>query len=60
MRLAHALNVVALSSSALVRRVRELGVSEQLRFVYETLTGPWLAAAQVPALLDRPFQPRLV
>jgi hypothetical protein len=60
MRLAHALNVLALYSSALVRKVRELGVSGLLRFVYETLTGPWLDGAQVQALLDRPFQLRLV
>lgn len=41
MRLAHALNVLALHTTALARRVRELGVRGVLRLVYETLAGPW-------------------
>ena len=41
MRLAHALNVLALHTTALARRVRELGVRGVLRLVYETLIGPW-------------------
>jgi hypothetical protein len=59
MRLAHALNVLALHTTALARRVRELGVRGVLRLVYETLTGPWFDPEYVAARWRGPLQLRL-
>ncbi len=60
MRLAHALNVLALYTTALARRVRELGVRGVLRLVYETLTGPWFDPEVVRARWHQgPLQLRL-
>ncbi len=59
-RLAHALNVIALYTTALARRVRELGVRGVLRLAYETLTGPWFDPEVVGARWHQgPLQLRL-
>lgn len=59
MRLAHALNVLALHTTALALRVRELGARGVLRLVYETLTGPWFDPDYVATRWGRPPQLRL-
>lgn len=60
MRLAHALNVLALHTTALAARVRDLGVRAVLRLAYETLTGPWFDPEYVRARWHaRPPQLRL-
>ena len=59
MRLAHALNVLALHTTAMAKRVWELGVRGVLQFVYETLAGPWFDAEYVAARWKGPLQLRL-
>lgn len=59
MRLAHALNVLALHTTTMAKRVRELGVRGVLQFVYETLTGPWFDANTVAQRWRGPLQLRL-
>lgn len=59
MRLAHVFNTLARFSSALAKSFRELGVRGFIAFVYNTLTGPWLAPEEVKERLNRPFQLRL-
>jgi hypothetical protein len=60
MRLGHAINVLAQYSSALVKMVRQLSVQGFIRFVHQTLTGPWLDAAQVKQRMSAAFQLRLL
>lgn len=59
MRLGHALNVLAHFSSALIKRVREMGVRGFIDFVRETMAGPWLVREQTQKRLEAPFQLRL-
>jgi len=60
MRLGHLINVLALYSERLVKMVRELGVQGFIRFVRETITGPWLDPLWVKRRLGAPFQLRLI
>jgi hypothetical protein len=60
MRLGHLINVLALYSERLVPVVRELGVRGFIRFVRETITGPWLDPVGVHRRLAAPFQLRLL
>lgn len=60
MRLGHLINVLALYSERLVSMVRELGVRGFIRFVRETITGPWLDPVWVKRRLAAPFQLRLI
>ena len=60
MRLGHLINILALSSERLVSMVRELGVRGFVRFVRETITGPWLDPVRVKRRLSAPFQLRLL
>jgi len=60
MRLAHLLNVLAHLSIYLVEYVRTLGARGLIRFVRETLAGPWLDAQRIRALLARRHQLRFV
>jgi len=59
MRLGHALNVLARYSTALTKIVQDLGVRGFIRFVRETIAGPWLDPKEVQARLMAPFQLRL-
>jgi hypothetical protein len=60
MRLGHAINVLARYSSALVKMVRQLSVQGFIRFVHQTLTGPWLEAEKVKQRMSAAFQLRLL
>jgi hypothetical protein len=60
MRLGHLINILAIYSDRLVKMVRELGVGGFIRFVRETITGPWLEPLWVRRRLAAPFQLRLI
>ena len=60
MRLGHFINVLAVYSECLIDIVREFGVRGFIRFVRETLVGPWLAPPQVQERLGANFQLRLI
>ena len=60
MRLGHLINILAIYSERLVKMVRELGVRGFIRFIRETITGPWLDSVWVKKRLAAPFQLRLI
>jgi len=60
MRLGHFINVLAVYSECLVDIVREFGVRGFIRFVRETLVGPWLTPSWVQERLGANFQLRLI
>lgn len=60
MRLGHLINILAIYSECLVKIVRELGVRGFIRFIRETLTGPWLNPSWVQDRLAANFQLRLI
>lgn len=60
MRLGHAINVLAQYSSALVKMVRQLSVQGFIRFVRQSLSGPWLDTEQVKQRMSAAFQLRLL
>jgi hypothetical protein len=60
MRLGHLINLLAIYSERLVKIVRELGVRGFIRFVRETIAGPWLYPVWVKRRLSAPFQLRLI
>ena len=60
MRLGHMFNILAQYSERLVKVVRNLGVKGFIRFVRETISGPWLDAKKVQERLNAPFQLRLI
>ncbi|MBT9143481.1 MAG: hypothetical protein DDT29_01889 [Dehalococcoidia bacterium] len=60
MRLAHLLNTLTLHTVALWDTVQVLGLRGALRFLRETLSGNWLDASRLRALLSKPAQLRLV
>ncbi|OIP41311.1 MAG: hypothetical protein AUK25_05945 [Desulfobacteraceae bacterium CG2_30_51_40] len=60
MRLGHLINILAVYSERLVPMVRELGVRGFIRFVRETIAGPWLDPVWVKRSLSAPFQLRLI
>jgi len=59
MRIGHTLNVLAHYSTALISLVRTLGARGVIDFVRETMSGPWLDAAQVRLARAAPYQLRL-
>lgn len=59
MRLAHLINTLVQCSVDLHERVVSMGMRAFLRFVRETLTGPWLNTDRIRLLLNRPHQLRL-
>ena len=58
-RLGHLINILAIYSERLVKMVRELGVRGFIRFIRDTLTGPWLDPVWVQKRLAAPSQLRL-
>ena len=60
MRLGHLINILAIYSDRLVKMVRELGVGGFIRFVRNTISGPWLNPLWVKRRLAAPFQLRLL
>jgi len=60
MRLGHLINILAVYSERLIRMVRELGVQGFIRFIRNTISGPWLDPLWVQRRLGAPFQLRLI
>ncbi len=60
MRIAHLLNVLAQHSAHLVKLVKELGAQGLIRFIRQTLSGPWLDHERVHRRLCRNRQLRLL
>ena len=60
MRLGHLINILAIYSECLVKIVRGLGVRGFIRFIRETLIGPWLTPPWVQERLAANFQLRLI
>ncbi len=60
MRLGHLINILAQYSERLVKMIRDLGVRGFIRFVRETISGPWLDAERLQERLSAPFQLRLL
>jgi hypothetical protein len=59
MRLAHLMNALVQHASALQKVVRKLGMRGFIRYVLETIIGPWLTPERVRQRLEAPFQLRL-
>ena len=59
MRLAHALNALALSTKRVAQQVREMGLLAFLSLVRETCANPWLTRSWCRQLLATPYQLRL-
>jgi hypothetical protein len=59
MRLAHLINVLAQNTVYLARLVRCRGVRGVIKFLRETIAGPWLDAEKIRTLLNIPHQLRL-
>ena len=60
MRLGHFINILSIYSECLARIVGEFGVRGFIRFVRETLIGPWLSPPWVQERLGANFQLRLI
>jgi len=60
MRLGHLINILAIYSERLVKMVRELGVRGFIRFIRDTISGPWLNPVWVKKRLAASFQLRLI
>jgi len=58
MRIAHLLNILVQYSAQLVKLVKELGTRGLIRFIHQTLSGPWLDAERVNTALSKPRQLR--
>jgi hypothetical protein len=59
MRLAHLMNTIAYKTVYLAEKVRQMGMRSLLRFVFETLRGPWLDVCRIRQLLTQKHQLRL-
>ena len=59
MRIAYAINTLAVYSTALVVLVRNLGVMGFIDFVRETMAAPWLDIERLRKALASPHQLRL-
>ncbi len=60
MRLGHLLNVLAQLSIYLEEYVARVGARGLIRFVRETLAGPWLDSERIGALFGRRYQLRFI
>ena len=60
MRIGHLLNVLVLNAVQLSKIVATLGARGFIRFIRQTLSGPWLDAEQVRRRLSQPTYLRFV
>ena len=60
MRLGHTFNILAQYSEALCKTIRDLGARGFIRFIRQTLIGPWFDPFWVAERLNAPFQLRLL
>lgn len=59
MRMGHLFIILAQYSECLIKKVKQLGLKGFIRFIRETVTGPWLEREMVIKRLNRNFQMRL-
>ena len=59
MRLGHLFIILAQYSECLIKKVKQLGLRGFIRFIRETMAGPWLDHEMVIKRLNRNFQMRL-
>jgi len=60
MRIGLMLNVLVQYSECFIDVIKILGKRGTIKFVFETLKGPWLKADYVKKQLQKPFQLRLI
>ena len=60
MRIGLMLNVLVQYSECFIDVIKTLGKRGAIKFVFETLKGPWLNADYVKKQLAKPFQLRLI
>ena len=60
MRIGHLINVLALYSERLAKTIRGLTMTGFIRFVRNTMSGPWLNPSWVKRRIEAPFQLRLI
>jgi len=60
MRIGHLINILALYSERLAKTIRGLTMTGFIRFVRNTISGPWLDPLWVKRRLECPFQLRLI
>ncbi len=60
MKIGRTINVLAEYSECLAKMIAERGVRRFIRFVRETIGGPWLDAALVQKRLAENYQLRLI
>jgi len=60
MRIGYTLNILAHFSETLFKKVRRLGVTAFVKFVRETIAGPWLDSSIIRQLLSKKYQLRLI
>jgi hypothetical protein len=60
MRIGHLINILALYSERLAKTIRDLTMRGFIRFVRNTISGPWLDPLWVKRRLESPFQLRLI
>lgn len=60
MRLGHMFNILARYSERLAKIIKDTGVRGLIRFLWSTMTGPWLDYSWLEKRLAAPFQLRLV
>ena len=59
MRLAHFMNVLAFKTLFMAEKVRQMGTRGLIRYIFETLKGPWLDLTRISTLLTKKHQLRL-
>jgi hypothetical protein len=60
MRIGHLFIIIAHYSECLMKKVKQFGLKGFIRFIKETMAGPWLEHEMVIKRLNRNFQLRLV
>ncbi len=59
MRIGHLFIILAQYSECLIKKIKQLGLKGFIRFIRETMAGPWLEHEMVIKRLNRNFQIRL-
>ena len=60
MRLGHVFNILARYSDRLAKIIKDTGVRGLIRFLWSTMSAPWLDYPWLEKRLNAPFQLRLV
>ena len=59
MRIGHLFIILAQYSECLIKKIKQLGLKGFVRFIRETIAGPWLEHEMVIKRLNRNYQMRL-